>query len=234
MANQNMMQMVLAGILLLCGYIYLLQIVLKRSANKNAAPFIAVFLLAIYGVAAAVLLFALSAMGSSEMTVMGLLLLIAAGVLTAAVFGAIRSFRQLKKGMLAMFLIYLLGVAYITIFSRDVKTGDTLIQMAPFAAFTQKRANSAEMINHMLLNVGMFVPLGLLFPLIYPEKLSHWGYILGIGLTGTVLIETTQLLLRLGVCDIDDIIANTLGAVVGYVIYLIYRRFTGREEYEDA
>ena len=37
------------------------------------------------------------------------------------------------------------------------------------------------------------------------------------------VVEVLQMLLRVGVCDVDDLILNTLGAAIGYGCYAVYR-----------
>lgn len=224
MDSRNLTQIIIILLLLVCGYLYLLQSVLRRSVNKSAAPLIAVILFLMYTAVSVVLLFMLSTLGSLEMALMGLLVLLAGTVLIASLAGIMRSFRRLDKGKLAVFILYLVSVAYISLFSRG-DGNDTTIRMIPFASLMQARTATTNMLNHMLLNVAMFVPMGFLFPMIYPQKLSRGSYIAGIGFMSSVAIESTQLVLRLGQCDIDDIIANTLGAVCGYLLYLAFRRF---------
>ncbi len=84
----------------------------------------------------------------------------------------------------------------------------------------------------MLMNVAMFVPMGMLLPAVYPDKLNKLLYAFAIGMMATTIIETTQYMLHLGQYDIDDMIANTAGALVGFVFYRIYDHFFG-ERYEE-
>ncbi|PJE93961.1 VanZ family protein [Streptomyces carminius] len=72
------------------------------------------------------------------------------------------------------------------------------------------------------LNILMTVPLGFLLPLLS----ARWGSALRIGLCGAAVslgIELTQLLLlALGgvhVVDVNDLIANTSGALLGYLLF---------------
>lgn len=229
MENRSIMQLIMIGLLLICGYIYLLQNVLRRSVNKQATPLIAIALLVMYAAASAVVLMLLSSLGSVEMILMGLLVLLAGAVLMISLFGIFRYFRELKKGWLTVFVLYLLGIAFISVFSRS-ETREVVIRMVPFASLKQSGADSGDMLNHMLLNIVMCVPMGVLFPMICPTRLSRWSYILGIGLMSTVAIEATQLVLALGQCDIDDIIANVLGTVIGYLVYLGYARYLAHRE----
>ncbi|MEE1942402.1 VanZ family protein [Streptomyces sp. TRM 70361] len=72
------------------------------------------------------------------------------------------------------------------------------------------------------LNILMTVPLGFLLPLLS----VRWGSALRVGLCGAAVslgIELTQLLLlALGgvhVVDVNDLIANTAGALLGYLLF---------------
>lgn len=71
-----------------------------------------------------------------------------------------------------------------------------------------------QLSTNFLLNIAMTVPLGFLLPFIW----RSWRRPLATILTGagfSLLIECSQLLTSRA-CDIDDLIANTLGAALGY------------------
>ncbi len=73
----------------------------------------------------------------------------------------------------------------------------------------------------LLGNVGAFVPVGLLLPLLRPRDHS-WRRALAIGLVISLAIELAQLGLSLvmgyayRVADVDDVILNVTGAALGY------------------
>lgn len=75
------------------------------------------------------------------------------------------------------------------------------------------------------LNVVMFLPLGFLIPLIW-QRLGKLRYILAAGCGFSVLIEVSQILSLRGT-DVDDVMMNTLGAVLGFGIYRLWDRLTG-------
>ena len=75
------------------------------------------------------------------------------------------------------------------------------------------------------LNVVMFLPLGFLIPTIW-EELGKLRYILAAGCGLSALIEVSQLLSLRGT-DVDDVIMNTLGAVLGFGLYKLWDRLTG-------
>ena len=131
MNNQDIMQIILIAILLLCGYLYLFQLVAKRTENAYALPFVAVILLVIYLFIAVPLLLIIRRLGSVDQMLLALLILFSCAFLFAAIYALIRDFRSVNKGMLALFLVYTLAVGYITIFSRD-GTNDTTITLSRF------------------------------------------------------------------------------------------------------
>ena len=61
----------------------------------------------------------------------------------------------------------------------------------------------------------MFIPLGFLLPCLWP-RLRSFGRFLPAIVAIIVVIELTQLFTLLGSCDIDDLLLNTIGAVIGF------------------
>lgn len=66
-------------------------------------------------------------------------------------------------------------------------------------------------------NIALLVPIGLLLPLLY-TRISWKGAFTAAVISG-FLIETMQVLFQIGIFDIDDVILNALGVMVGYWIY---------------
>ena len=67
-------------------------------------------------------------------------------------------------------------------------------------------------------NILLFVPLGLLIPLAFPQ-LSNWYIVLFCGMILSVSIELIQYFARLGILELDDIFHNTCGTVLGYLMH---------------
>lgn len=76
-------------------------------------------------------------------------------------------------------------------------------------------------------NIFAFAPFGFFVPMIGKKRKTFFNVFL-LSLELTLVIETTQLLLRVGTFDVDDIFMNTLGGVLGYVGYLFYRTIMKR------
>lgn len=72
-------------------------------------------------------------------------------------------------------------------------------------------------------NTAMFIPVGMIWPLVFRELDSHWKTILA-GIGFSLLIEVLQLPFYDRVSDIDDLILNTVGYLMGYGIYLVIRK----------
>ena len=77
----------------------------------------------------------------------------------------------------------------------------------------------AMMIN-VVGNIACFVPFGILLP-INIKKFARLLSILLITFIFSVCIESIQLITRTGSFDVDDVVLNTLGGVLGYCIYKI-------------
>ena len=126
--------------------------------------------------------------------------------------------RSTNRKMLAVFAVYFLAVAYLTIFMR-IGSVDTTVLTIPFddltRAFVQR---DPAAVKHFFLNVLMFVPFGFLVPATNPKYLGKWSFAMMGGLITSTVIEGAQMLFRLGESDVDDIIANTLGAILGYIL----------------
>ena len=221
--NIDLMQLVLVAILLLCGYFFLFQAVAKRAASRSAIPMLAVVLLLVYLLISLPLVLIISQMGGLSFTFLALLILAAFIGLVAFLSFLFKNFRQINKGMLLLCLLYLLMTGYFTIFSRRGRVQTEI--MLKFDSIEEAvRRHSLQPLQHLWLNVAMFVPLGMLFPAICPQHLNKLSCVLPLGMLLTTLIETTQLILRIGQCDLEDLVANTLGACLGLFLYRLYRR----------
>ena len=72
-------------------------------------------------------------------------------------------------------------------------------------------------------NISMFIPTGVIMPILYKRLDCFWKvFLAGVGLS--FVIEVIQLLFPGSVTDIDDLILNTLGVAVGYGIYAACKR----------
>ncbi|WP_017812537.1 MULTISPECIES: VanZ family protein [Paenibacillus] len=68
-------------------------------------------------------------------------------------------------------------------------------------------------------NVLAFVPLGMFIPLLMRHPVWSGILVLPISLLLSLIYEGTQLLTGMGIFDVDDLMLNTAGGIIGYVLF---------------
>ena len=68
---------------------------------------------------------------------------------------------------------------------------------------------------NLLGNLALFVPMGMALPCLFKKLNRFWKVILTV-LGMVVLVEIVQGILRVGSVDIDDVLFNVIGAMIGY------------------
>ena len=79
-----------------------------------------------------------------------------------------------------------------------------------------------EALINFIGNTTMFIPLGIVWPSVF-KKLDTHGKVIAAGVGYSLLIEIFQLPFFDRVSDIDDLLLNSLGFLMGYGIYLLVR-----------
>ncbi|MGG4448289.1 VanZ family protein [Brevibacillus sp. HB1.4B] len=69
-------------------------------------------------------------------------------------------------------------------------------------------------------NVIAFMPLGFLLPLLFPKKAGSLFRVTLLSLLLSLGVELTQLVMNVGTFDVDDLLLNTAGGMIGYIVYL--------------
>ncbi len=98
----------------------------------------------------------------------------------------------------------------------------------PFRTILNYLSGNAGMgvaLQNLLGNIVLFVPMGILVPLVFPG-LRRLPRIAGTALGTSLALEAFQLFTGLGIFDIDDLVLNVSGAVVGAVAYHVLRRYS--------
>ena len=96
--------------------------------------------------------------------------------------------------------------------------GERHIELIPFWNYLDiwNRVDYPADLIEVLLNIALFIPIGLL--------LGGMGMKLKkVFLSGVILscvIEGSQFAFRRGLCETDDVIHNTLGCIIGYLVFL--------------
>jgi len=128
------------------------------------------------------------------------------------------------------FVIYLVVMVYFLFFSEQMGRipSDTYhYNLKPFTEIQRYMNNISRigMFNVMLNlagNVVCFMPLGFVLPIITDR---NWGIIKVtlMSFLASLFVEVLQLVSKLGSCDVDDMILNTLGGFLGYILFAICR-----------
>ena len=84
-----------------------------------------------------------------------------------------------------------------------------------------------ELLANVIGNFTMFIPSGVVLPIVYRKLDSFWK-VAGAGILLSLCIEILQLPFFQRTTDIDDLILNTAGVMVGYGIYSLVRKAAKR------
>ena len=131
-----------------------------------------------------------------------------------------------------------LSLLYLTIFidglSLDFSPDYHLLNLTPFAWIWEPYTmGTASMVRQLVLNVLMLVPLGILLPMACPRLRRGWRTVLCICLL-IVGIETLQYFIGRS-CDVDDLIMNTAGGIIGWGLFAgANRLWKGRRWWQNA
>lgn len=112
-------------------------------------------------------------------------------------------------------------------------TNDNLsINLIPFKTIFEQIVGRNEVVSqidiadvsilNLLSNIFLFSPIGFFVPLINERYISLKKIIL-IGVSTSCVVEVIQLFIGRS-CDIDDVILNTCGVVIGFIIFKVYKR----------
>lgn len=131
---------------------------------------------------------------------------------------------------------YFCELFYITLFSRMETTTQDLSNV--FGEWTIFDGETSIYMNmRPVLNIVLFIPLCIIlfliaksaFHKIYADKkLVIFSLILSFSLS--LLIELTQLMFNIGTFQLSDLTYNTLGGVIGALIYIVIRKAVRKKE----
>ena len=101
------------------------------------------------------------------------------------------------------------------------------VNLVPFVHIMEYDTKRDIIIN-IAGNVGMFVPSGIILPILYKRLNTFWK-VVAAGAFISFCIEVVQILFVNSVTDIDDLIMNTAGCAIGYGIYALIRKLVFRK-----
>ena len=125
--------------------------------------------------------------------------------------------------------VYLVLLVYFLIFSeewgRTFLEGEYRYNLVPFVEIGRfwiyrKQLGMFALITNLFGNVIGFIPYGFILPVI-AHKCRNGLFIVASGFSLSLLVETVQLIAKVGCFDVDDLILNTLGAAIGYMLFAV-------------
>ncbi|MCP1136595.1 VanZ family protein [Paenibacillus polysaccharolyticus] len=155
-------------------------------------------------------------------------------LLTLVIHARVSKARYTGKQYMLMltFVIYMLGMMHFVFFPIDVNIGMYANQTPWYSNIQWVPLLTADAPS-FLLNILLFMPLGFLLPLWRPS-VNSIKKVAKTGLTVSLTIELLQLVIRIAVgngrsTDINDLIANTSGSVLGFIVLSLLTRLIGQK-----
>ena len=151
-----------------------------------------------------------------------------------------------KIVLILVFAAYVFLLSYVVFFSRSA-SDDYLVHVALYedlanavqidygilgfikdiftngfsSAMEHVKVNKIEDIYQVYLNIALFIPMGYLLPYVFDFFRKDMKVrVLSACFITTLLIENIQLMAKLGFYDIDDIVSNMIGSIVGLAFYI--------------
>lgn len=144
-----------------------------------------------------------------------------------------KPYQFVREATLAVFCAYFTALLILVLEPREIPQGVSSIlqngiariqtgrdiNLIPFDTIQQfsKKGFSGSFMVNIVANVFMFSPIGFFLPTLWKAWQKAIKTI-GAGMLFSISIETIQLFIG-RTTDIDDVILNTLGVAVGYILY---------------
>ena len=151
------------------------------------------------------------------------------GLLAVLCIGAVVSFVRLgaRKGcrvtLRLLLTEYVVMIFCTTVFFRSVMA----VRQYDFHPFWSYGAiqsgESPQLLVENIMNVVVFVPVGIILGSLLRVK-GSWFIALLFGLGISVSIETLQFFLKRGFAEVDDVMHNTVGCVIGFMLVVIIKQ----------
>lgn len=158
---------------------------------------------------------------------------LAAGMLVAVLLGIVNDHRVRRKrrpfsvAATTCFFMYVVILLFITFWSRETGSRQG-IDLELFSTWGINDRNNAFVVENVLL----FIPYGFVCAWAIPPARGFLACLL-LGLATCVGIEYMQLITQRGYFQIDDVITNTIGAVIGWFLFCCVPRRAKKDREKD-
>lgn len=141
-----------------------------------------------------------------------------------------KQFLKSNKGRIAIIVSLILWhvvILYLTIFSRNI--GSREANLLPFyQIITVMNGGNPEILRTAWMNILLFTPLGVLYAETLPNTVSghkkEWIVII-LATSLSMGIEIIQWTFALGFAEIDDVMCNVFGTIIGMTVYYFIKKF---------
>lgn len=141
--------------------------------------------------------------------------------------------RNQKLGWL-LFILYLIALTYLMFFAESMGRTDhsqteyaynleLFKEIKRFYIYRKQLGMEAVILN-LGGNVAGFMPFGFILPIV-SRRGRRWYNTFILGFLLSLCIETTQLVFKVGSFDVDDLLLNTIGGILGFIVYKIVQGF---------
>lgn len=131
-----------------------------------------------------------------------------------------------------LFVLYFAVLFYFLFFSEEM--GRTYSErtyhynLVPFKEIGRflryhRTLGTGTVLLNIVGNVAAFVPFGIFLPVFSARCRKVW-FTVFYSFELSLLVELLQLVTKVGSFDVDDLILNTVGGLVGFLIYLLGKR----------
>ena len=148
--------------------------------------------------------------------------------------------RQKQLGYLGniIFVLYLVVLAYLLFFSENYGRTDTereyrynLVLFREIKRYLvyHRQLGIGNVIVNLLGNIAAFMPYGFWLPKIN-KVCDGWWRILFWSFGFSLGVEIIQLVTKTGAFDVDDLMLNTVGGLLGFVVYKMFEKYQGKKQ----
>lgn len=124
-----------------------------------------------------------------------------------------------------LFIVYIGSLLWVTLLSRV--GSDSTGVLKPFWSYREIIFGNVRVYKETVLNILLFIPLGFFLRAFFSPKTV---IVVAIGLLSSLLIECCQLLFKIGIFEIDDVINNSIGAYIGLLIWQLSESYFQKEK----
>lgn len=158
----------------------------------------------------------LAALYDAVPTSMYVMLLVVFVIVTVVFFILFESKKALRLSAWLMFVEYLILLLSSTVLFRGIKDSCGF-NFTPFWSYKAVQDGTLSLVAENLLNVIAFIPVG--FLLGCAIKRIGWRKAMLISCGISLSVELLQFLFSRGFAELDDVIHNTIGALIGYGLF---------------